>query len=359
MAIRQQLEQLVNENNGPCVTISLNTHRTKPDNAKDGIMLKNLLKEARERVIADYGKRSAATLLEKIATLDDGFDHSQNLDSLHIFLSSETREIIRTAWPVSRDAVHLSDKFTVRPLIKAYNRSENYLIMLLSQSGVSLYEVLNDSIISEITEAGFPFDETPHYLTESVRRSDPKQMDNMVREFLNKVDKSLVKIHNQTGLSCVVVSTPDNFSRLMQVADKPAAYIGHAPVNYNQTKPHTIARQGYEIIQTLQQKRRLKSIEEMKEAVAQDRVITDLQNIYRAALDGRGELLIVHQDHAQAVVMQDERSFSLADKPSGPGVIDDIISVIAWEVQSKKGRVVFTQQDQVKDLGKIALKTRY
>jgi hypothetical protein len=359
MAIRQQLEKLVTEKNGPCVTISLNTHRTRPDNAKDGILLKNLLKDARERVIADYGKRPAAALLEKIAALEDGFDHSQNLDSLHIFLSKETREIIRTAWPVNQDAVHISDNFAVRPLIKAYNRSENYLIMLLSQSGVSLYEVLNDSVTSEITEAGFPFGETPHYLTESVRRSDSKQMDNMVREFLNKVDKSFVKVHNQTGLSCVVISTPDNFSRLMQVADKPAAYLGHAPVNYNQVKPHTIAAQGYEIIQALQQKRRLEAIEEMKEAIAQAKVITELQDVYRAALDGRGELLIVHQDYAQAVVMEDERTFSLADKPSGPGVIDDIISVIAWEVQSKKGRVVFTRQDQLKDLGKIALKTRY
>lgn len=359
MAIRQQLEKLVNEKNGPCVTISLNTHRTKPDNAKDGILLKNLLKEARERVTAEYGKRPAAELLKKIATLEDGFDHSQNLDSLHIFLSNETREVIRTAWPVNRDAVHLSDKFAVRPLIKAYNRSENYLIMLLSQSGVYLYEALNDSITSGIVEAGFPFDENPHYITESVRRSDSKQLDNMVREFLNKVDKALVKIHNQTGLSCLVVSTPENFTRLMQVADKPGAYLGHSPVNYNQTKEHTIARQGFEVIQTIQQKRRLDAIDEMKEAIAQAKVITDLQDVYRAAVDGRGELLIVHQDYAQAVVMQDGRTFTLANDPTAPGVTEDIVSVIAWEVLSKKGRVVFTRQDQLKDLGKIALKTRY
>jgi hypothetical protein len=359
MAIRQQLEKLVNEKNGPCVTISLNTHRTKPDNAKDGILLKNLLKDARERVISEYGKRPAAALLEKIAALEAGFDHSHNLDSLHIFLSNETREVIRTAWTVNRDAVHISDKFAVRPLIKAYNRSENYLIMLLSQSGVYLYEALNDNITSGIVEAGFPFDENPHYITESVRRSDSKQLDNMVREFLNKVDKSLVKVHNQTGLSCVVISTPDNYSRLMQVADKPGTYLGHAPINYNDFKTHTIARQGYEIIQTIQKKRRLQAIDEMKEAIAQAKVITELQDIYRAALDGRGELLIVHQDYSQAVIMQDDRSFILTDDSSGKGVIDDIISVIAWEVLSKKGRVVFTRQEELKELGKIALKTRY
>ena len=359
MAIRQQLEHLVTEKNGPCVTISMNTHRTRPDIAKDAILMKNLLKEARERLTAEFGKRPTAALLEKISGLEARFDHSRNLDSLHLFISNETLEVIRTAWPVSRDSVQISDSFAVRQLIKAYNRSENYTIMLLSQSGVFLYEALNDSITGEISASGFPFDENPHYVTEGIRRSDARHMGNMIREFLNKVDKALVKVHHQTGLQCVVVATPENYSQLMQVADKPGIYLGNAPVNYNQTKPHTLAKQGFEIIQTLQQKRRLAAIEEMKEAVAQAKVITELQEIYCAALDGRGDLLIVHQDYAQAVEMQDERSFILSDHPTAPGIIEDIVSIIAWEVVSKNGRVVFTRQEQMKEFGKIVLKTRY
>jgi len=42
MALKEQLQKLVAEKNSPCVTISLDTHRTHPDNAKDEILLKNL-----------------------------------------------------------------------------------------------------------------------------------------------------------------------------------------------------------------------------------------------------------------------------------------------------------------------------
>ncbi len=97
----------------------------------------------------------------------------------------------------------------------------------------------------------------------------------------------------------------------------------------------------------------------MQEAIVQSKVLADLQEIYQASIDGRGDLLIVHQDFSQAVAMKDERTFDLVDDLATTNAIDDITSMIAWEVISKKGRVVFTSQDEIKDLGKIVLKTRY
>jgi hypothetical protein len=58
-------------------------------------------------------------------------------------------------------------------------------------------------------------------------------------------------------------------------------------------------------------------------------------------------------------MMTDDRTFELANDSSTKDVIDDITSTIAWEVLSKKGRVIFTMQDEIKELGDIVLKTRY
>jgi hypothetical protein len=359
MALKEQLQKIATEKGNPCVTISLNTHRTHPDSDKDRVLLKNLSKEAEDRVIAEFGKRPVAPLLKKLETVTSDVDINYNLDSLHIFLSNDTEEIVKSTWETSSEGVHISDSFAVRPLIKSYNRSEDYLLMLLSQSGVQLYEALNDGIVGEIRNGDFPFPETRHYLTHPDRKSDPKQVDNMVREFLNKVDKALVKVANDTGLQCVVICTEENYRHLQHVADKPDVYLGYAPVDYNNTARHQIAGQAWEIIKSLQQERRTKAIEEMKEAVAHGKVLTDLQEIYQAAIDGRGDLLIVHRTFSQPVRMRDDRHFDLVDDPTQPNTIDDITSNIAWEVLSKKGRVFFTLQDEIKDLGKIVLKTRY
>lgn len=359
MPLKEQLQKLVAEKNSPCVTISLNTHRMHPDNLQDEILLKNLLKEAEERVINEFGKRQVTQLLEKLDTVSNEIDVNHNLDSLHIFLSNETQEIVKSSWQSNHNGVHISDSFAIRSLIKNYNRSENYLVMLLSQSGVQLYEAVNDDIINEVRNDDFPFSKNPHFNTNTEKVSDSKYLDDLVREFLNKVDKALVKVCNETELKCVVIATEDNYSRLQQVADKPGVYLGYANIDYNKVETHHIAKQSWELVKKQQKQRRTEAIGEMQEAVAHGKVLTDLQEIYQASIDGRGDLLIVHQDFSQAVLMKDDRTFDLVNDPTTANAIDDITSTIAWEVISKKGRVVFTSQDEIKDLGKIVLKTRY
>ena len=359
MTIRQKLEALATEKNTPCVTISLNTHRTHPDNTQDVIQLKNLLKEAEERVVKEFGKRPVSSLLEKLSSVESEIDVNYNLDSLHIYLSNDTKEIIKSAWSTNENGVHISDTFDIRSLIKSYNRSEEYFILLLSQSGVKLYNAVNDGISNEIKNDDFPFSENPYYVIDHEKRSDSKIMDNMVREYFNKVDKAVVKMYNETCLHCIVICTEDNYSRLMQVADKPAIYHGYANIDYNNTTTHHIAKQSWEIVKELQRNRRTEAISEIKEAVGHGNVLTDLQEIYQASIDGRGDLLMVYEDFAQPVYMTSDRNFELITDTTKPDVIDDITSNIAWEVLSKNGRVFFTTHDEIKDLGKIVLKTRY
>jgi len=359
-SLREKIDQLaLSAGEGPCVTISLNTHRTHPDNAGDLIVLRNLCAEAEQRVIDEYGKRPAEGLLESLAGLEKEIDPNYLLDSLHVFISNSTRVVVRSPWSTPQNTVHLSDSFALRPLIKAYTRSQEYLIMLLSQSGVRLYHALNDAVLEEVRNGEFPIGETRHYLTSGNNKSDPKLVDDMVREFLNKVDKALVQVSSETGHSAVVICTEDNYTRLMQVADKPTVYLGYAAVNYNATANHQIAAQAWEVVRKSQEETREKAIEEVQEAVSTGKVITDLNEVFRAAKEGRGELLVVHQDFSQAVKMIDEFTFEFVSDPSAPGVIDDVSSVIAWEVLSKKGRVVVTGNDRLKDLGEIVLKTRY
>jgi hypothetical protein len=355
----EKIERLTSEISKPCVTISMNTHRTHPANAQDTIGLKNLCKEAETRLIAEFDKKAIAPLLEKLEQIPSEIDVNYNLDSLHIFLSNNTKEIIKSLWNVKENKVYISDTFAIRSLIKEYNRSENYLILLLSQSGVKLFEALNDTIIGEILNDAFPFAENPHFNTEPQKLSDPKAADNMVREFLNEVDKAVVKVHNSTSRNCVVICTEDNYSRLMQVADKPNVYLGYANIDYNHIAKHQISAQAWEIIKEKQKQHRTEAINEMKEAVGQSKVITDLSDIYRAVKEGKGDLLIAHNSFNQAVKMNNEFSFDLVEDATQPDVIDDITSEIAWEVISKKGRVVFTDQDDIKTLGNIALKVRY
>ena len=52
-----ELHQLKDVFSPGCVTLILNTHRTKPENLQDAITLKNLANEAEQRLLASFDKR--------------------------------------------------------------------------------------------------------------------------------------------------------------------------------------------------------------------------------------------------------------------------------------------------------------
>jgi len=356
---KDKLEKLASEKNYPCVTISLNTFRKYPENQNDSIKLKNLLIEAKERVINEFGKYPVNELLQKIDTIEKEIDFDFNLDSLHIFLSNSTKEIVRSTWPTMQNAVHVSESFAVKPLIKVFNRTVEYMILKLTKSEVRLLLAINDGVVGEIKNDDFPFENSVDDSTDTETITNGKQAENQTREFFNKIDKALVRVSNKTDMKCVVISTDDNYNRLIKVADKPSVYLGWTNINYNYTAIHSIASDAWQIVNVEQKKGRAEDIKEMQAAVGKSNVITDLSEIYRAAKEGRGDLLIVNDNFHQAVRVTGEFSLDLVTDVTLPGVIDDITSDIAWNVISKKGRAIFTTQEELKTLGDIALKVRY
>jgi len=356
---KDKLEKLAIERSNPCVTISMNTHRTYPENQKDIIELHKLVVEAHDHVVNEFGHLEINNLLEKIDNLEKEIDVNYNLDSIHIFLSDSTKEIVKSSWPTLKNTVSVAENFVIKPLIKDFNRLEEYYILVLSQTDVRLLHAINDNIAEEIKSDDFPFAKNPYFLTDQNKTSDGKQTDNLVREFFNQIDKALVKINNKTDMNVVVICTENNWSRLMQVADKPSIYLGNLSINYNDTANHSIAVEAWQIVNAIQEKSRIKAIHEMQEAAGHGKVLTDLSEIFQAVKAGRGDLLITHDDYHQPVKMTGQYSFTLVDDVTLPGVIDDITSDMAWDVISKKGRAIFTSQEEFKSFGNIALKVRY
>ncbi|WP_423735092.1 hypothetical protein [Chitinophaga caseinilytica] len=356
--LKDQMHQLAQSQEGPCVTIALATHRTHPDNQQDAILLKNLVNEAENRLLKDYDRRSVDALLKNLHSLETRIDNRLNDFGLYVFASAGTAEYVRTMWPPAENKVYVDKEFALRDIIKAYNRSEDYYILHLSQSGVQLYEALNDRIYDEVAGNGFPYRDNPHYITDRQARSDPKKVDNQIKEFLNKVDKSMVAVHAVHPLEIIVAATRENFDYLLEVADQPKIYSGHFTIDAGRADIHYLSDKAWPVVKDLQKARRAAAIDELMAGVSSGKVLTDMQEIYLAAREGRGELLLVKSNFSQPIDITPQ-GFDYAKDATVPGINDDIVNDIAWEVVDKKGRVFFTDQPALRQLGDIALLTRY
>lgn len=247
-SLKEKLKQLSSRSDEISVTISMPTHRTHPDNRQDEVKLKNLVKEAENSLTDQFGKREAGRVIEILETTAGEIDHNYNLDSLHLFISENTAECIRLPFPVEKGDVVIDDRFDVHSLEEALEKSREYLLLLLSQGGVQLFDVMNDNIIEEIRTDGLPMSENRHYITHADKASDPKQVDNQVRAYFNKVDKAVVEVHRETGLPVVVTCTPRNYEHLLSVADKPGMYIGNSRINYNDIKPDSLGKNAWDLL---------------------------------------------------------------------------------------------------------------
>ncbi|ERJ58027.1 baeRF3 domain-containing protein [Sphingobacterium paucimobilis] len=358
MTLQQQLHELAEQRSEISVTLSFNTHRTHPDSAQDSIMLKNIVNEAKQSVILQFDKKKAQPILDRLDRLINQVDVRHNLESLHAFVNAESTAIVRSPWSLDKNSITIGERFAIAPLLKMANRNYEYYILVLSKNTTQVFRVIADKVIDEVKNEHFPF-ENPLFIPEAVRRSDARTVDNHVREYFNHVDKGVVELNKASGMSFLVVSLEENYTVLQQVADRKGIYLGHSAIDYNHVAPHELAKQAWDKVSQIQHQERAQAIEQLMSGVSQGRVLTDLQEIYRASINGNAELLIVHEDFQQAVTKIGEQEIKLIDKKDSSPMDYDIISAIAWNIRSKNGRVIFTQQDQLKDLGNIALLTRY
>lgn len=249
-SIAKKLSQLKRCKDSICVVLSLPTHRSFPENKQDDILLKNLTVEAEKNLIHKHGKRDTIKIVEILQNIPDTIKSDYNLDSLHVFVSDSVFEVIRLPLKMTTSEVIISNHFDTNYVQKFLDESKEYLILVLGQGGVHIYNALNDHIINEVRNEDFPFAENRHYITHADKASDGKKLDHGVKEYFNHVDKAVQSLSRSSGLKTVVVSTPRNYQHMMAVADNKESYLAHTKINYNDISLHSISSTAWETIKS-------------------------------------------------------------------------------------------------------------
>lgn len=144
---RDQLKTLMNKQKAPCISLFLPTHRAGAEIQQNQIRLRNLLREAEEKLLAN-GLRAAEakTLLEPAAgLLGNVLFWRQQSEGLAIFVSADVFSYY--CLPITFDEfIVVTDRFHVKPLLPAISGDGHYYILTLSQKGSRLYEGTKQSI---------------------------------------------------------------------------------------------------------------------------------------------------------------------------------------------------------------------
>jgi len=167
---RGELEKLVEERGGPCVSIFLPTHRGGTQTQQDPIRLKNLLGEVREDLLAK-GLRSTEVdqILEPARELlaDNVFWRHQS-DGLAVFLSRDDFHFYRLPLPFEELTV-VADRYHVKPVLPLLTGDGQFYVLALSQNEVRLLRATRHSI-GEVELVG-----VPESLADALKHDDPEK----------------------------------------------------------------------------------------------------------------------------------------------------------------------------------------
>lgn len=354
------LKKVKNIQGEACVTIICSTHRTHPENEGDPLRLKNLIKIAEERLYNDYEKRFVWPIMEKLNEVVDSIDHRENLESLLIFVNPEMIEYTRLAIHVT-DRVVIDDTFATRDLVRAEHEQEAYYTLVLSRNNARLIEAMNDKAVVEV-KGNFPYQNETLYNTDKLERNTAGSDEKLIEEFFNQIDKEVQAAIKNHPLPVMIIADERNYTHYMNVADRKEMYMGYLNKNRGDenAKIHHIIDDVWPAVREINRKRNAERVEELGRAVGSGNFLSDINEIWKAILEGRGQTLFVKKGYFQpGLIVGNE--IMLVDKleREHKGICDDVIDEMIEQNLSFGGDTVFLERDDLEKFHDLALITRY
>ena len=168
---KKELEELSGKPEGPCASIFLPTHRAGSETRQDPIRLKNLLVQARERLVA-RGLRTAEA--DRILEPAQGLLKNELIwrhqgDGLVLFLSPGAFRSYRLPLYFG-ELVAVTDRYHLKPLLPLLTGDGRFYVLALSQNEVRLLGASRYSV--DEVEFG---DDVPKSLADALKFDDPEK----------------------------------------------------------------------------------------------------------------------------------------------------------------------------------------
>ncbi|WP_212003829.1 hypothetical protein [Chitinophaga sp. HK235] len=348
----QELIKLSQYIGAPAVTILVSTHRTFPDNKQDNIHLKNLITQVEKDLYEQYDKRIVWSVLDRIKEAESTINHNYNLDTLAIFANTDMAQVYRLPIPAT-DRYVISDRFEIRPLLKAIQQSEHYYIIAVSKQKIRLLEAFNDKIELEIQNDDFPYS-NGYYTTDPMRLQQDFVIDNLLKEFFNTADKRFKKYYAANPLPVILLGKDRNLVFYEDNMDIKNIVIARHHGSFDDTSDAEIAKVTFPLIQQYIANKQEAALEKISQAQSARKLLVELNDIYTAAESGQADTLYMEKTYFPLGYIED----GTITMGNGDGSTDITLPVIDT-VLIKGGNVIFLDENTLNEYQGIALVTRF
>lgn len=363
----QDLAQLQAHKEYPSVSILLPIYAESPDNRQQTpIRVKNLLRQAEERLHSEFSDRDLEPLHTRLRDLLVEVDSGEAAHGLALFASPGFSKLIHLPFPV-QERVSVNHGFLTRDLIVASGQNQRYFVLSLSEKNACLYEGLRDHL-REIETHDFPVardvegveTELPGtYGVEVTTLHDREE-----REYFNRVQHALEAILAQKKLPLALAGTTRTlayFDEVTQHKGKPRfEVIARTTGNYEKLPRRELASKIWPLVEEGLKSGLARAKERLGEASANNHKAVGLRYVWRAAREGRVDALLVEEDYFQPARIRENTLHFINDGArDGQGAPEDAVDETISTVMNAGGTVHFFPPGDLQDCERIAAILRY
>src|SRR4030043_190485 len=375
---RNNLKLLMAVHKGPCVSVFMPMHRSGPETQQDPVLLKNLIREAEERLMTrGIPAPEARELLESAERLfRDGLFRQHQSDGLGMFLSPEVFRYYLLPF-VFKELVIVTDRFHIRPLLPLLSGDGRYYILALSQNKVRLLQGTHYSV-NEVSLA-----DVPKNLAETLRDDDSWKELQMhsarsggqgtfssvthgsegdskenIKRYFRRIDKGLHEWVRDERAPLVLAGVDYLHPIYKEVNSYPHLMDEGIAGNPERLSAGELHELTWTIVKPHFQKAQEEAVNRYKEFASSGQASNRIRKIISAAYHGRIELLFVVPDFQQWGTFDPGTAELHLHKKEKTGD-GDLLEFAAIQTLLNGGTVYVVEPEKMPDTGPVAAVFRY
>lgn len=371
--------EIIYQEEGPLISLYQPTHRRFPENKKDPIVFKNLLRDIENSLSQKYEKEFISSILQPLQELEQDTNFWNNTsDGIAVLASKDTCIVYNLQSPVQEFAA-VANSFHIKPLIKAFQSIENYHLLGLSRDKFTLYQGNRYGF----SEVALPPD-TPRTLEEVLGKqlTDPylshgsyggtgsqpmyhghgdvkQEIDNDTEKFFRYVDHFVMENFSKPSkLPLILVSLTEHQTEFKHISNN--RYLIEAGINnsYDSLKMDELTSKVLEIIKPINDKKIQNLVESFKEAETKSLGSSDLAQVAEATFNSRVETLLIEENRIVPGGIDyntGKLEFGDINDPECGDILDDIAELVLL----RKGKVVILPKDKMPSQTGVSAIYRY
>lgn len=298
----------------PCLSLYQPTHRHHPENQRDLIRYRNLVKVLEATLLQKYTRSDIQPLLAPFLALADNRDFwNHTLNGLAVLGSRDFFRVYRLQRTVAELTI-VAEHFHIKPLMRILQTTDRYHVLGFNRHEIRLFEGNRDVLDEIVLAEGVPWTITgvlgkeltePHHSAASFgsvggshgHGGKESEVDGDAERFFRIIDRSILEHYSKpSGLPLILASLPEHKYLFHRVSHNPFLMKEGIDIHPDDLPIEELRLRAWQVMEPHYRARLATLAEDFKQSKSKDLGHDDLAHIAKAIVAGRVATLLIESD---------------------------------------------------------------